>query len=47
MTPAEIIVIDVAEPARAAASAAERPPGPLPTTSTSVSKMTSSDRAAS
>ncbi len=37
----------VRAPARAAASAAARPPGPLPTTNTSVSKITSSTRAAS
>src|SRR4029078_9982652 len=34
-------------PARAAASAADKPPGPLPTTSTSVSWTTSTDRAGS
>src|ERR1700722_3849403 len=37
----------VRAPARAAASAAARPPGPLPTTSTSVSRITSTVRAAS
>ncbi len=37
----------VLAPARAAPSAARRPPGPLPTTRTSVSRMTSTDRAAS
>src|SRR5271170_1085967 len=37
----------VRAPARAAPKAAARPPGPLPTTSTSVSKTTSTERAAS
>src|ERR1700722_19637236 len=37
----------VRAPARAAASAAARPPGPLPTTRTSVSSTTSSERAGS